>query len=98
MQAKLGTAAFQSREVPRVQRRQAGTLADCLRRHGGDRDAALVEGYRKLGLTMSAMAQGWGFRCRASAASSRRRRRRGVSKTMCARRPIATFPESKMLR
>ncbi len=61
MQAKLGAAALQSREVPRAQRKQPGTLADCLRRHGGDRDAALVEGYRKLRLTMSAMAQELGL-------------------------------------
>jgi AraC-like DNA-binding protein len=61
MQAMLGTAAFQSREVHGVQRRQPGTLADCLRRHGGDPDAALVEGYRELGLTMSAMARELGL-------------------------------------
>lgn len=36
MQAKLGAASLQSREVPRAQRKQPGTLADCLRRHGGE--------------------------------------------------------------
>jgi REP element-mobilizing transposase RayT len=61
MQAKQGAAGLQSREVPRAQRKQPGTLADCLRRHGGDRDAALVEGYRELGLTMSAMARELGL-------------------------------------
>lgn len=52
--------------MPRAQRKQPGTLADCLRRHGGDRDAALVEGYRELGLmltpgTVGFRAVDWGY-------------------------------------
>jgi putative transposase len=61
MQAQSRPAALQSAEVPRAQRLQARSLAQCLSEQAGNREAALAQAYRESGLTMSAMARELGL-------------------------------------